>query len=625
MIFSNGDNIVAVDTATTTITNTTSTTDVIDHNRAQQQHHFDHYSAHSGSGLNHAAEASGSRYVGNINAPQGTVSGLADHKEHDKIKEADQTLKSSMEDLQTKYYAIYNEYSGCMKDLERVVFENEMLKEAKEAKERECEGLKLQVKRANNENASALEKSERDLEIIRALESELKELKNGVTELQESSSKWQEKTVDLQNKSKSKTEQLENLRAIIETLNGQLKTADENEQSLQAELRGLKENERAMDSEVERIKTKLKSTQIVCEKLEHSNANLKVQLDNMCDNVQQTSDRIIEEKTALLNDVDELSKENTALNNYIFSLKDTLKSAQEALESELERSEKSQVCVSERDAIINELRGKFVSLKSAITSSTDRINSLERELNIEVERRKTVEEKYNQQRKEMNARTSSESKNKLIFLEQKCKLMESELKEKSDQVSDLESQLRAFNEEYRQRLRSKEKENAALKDSMRKLEVSFRDTQEEFEQKLHELSSRQEPGGRRTYSPGMGRETSMNLSSPYGKRALVSESNLLDTSSVRTEETSNMNLDKLICSIINMLSVEHGIEVVLHKLQGGLYLFGDKKLKIVLSNGKLFVRIGGGYEELAHYLFRHSKGLRDPGSNSKREQNGDRD
>lgn len=57
-------------------------------------------------------------------------------------------------------------------------------------------------------------------------------------------------------------------------------------------------------------------------------------------------------------------------------------------------------------------------------------------------------------------------------------------------------------------------------------------------------------------------------------------------------------LDKMLGEILSRL----GIPVVISRLGGGYYMFGGKKIFCKIINGKLVVRVGGGYMGIEEFI-----------------------
>ena len=57
-------------------------------------------------------------------------------------------------------------------------------------------------------------------------------------------------------------------------------------------------------------------------------------------------------------------------------------------------------------------------------------------------------------------------------------------------------------------------------------------------------------------------------------------------------------LDELLGAYIN----EHGCEVPIRRIGNGYYLFGTRKIYAKILNGKLVIRVGGGYMIIAEFI-----------------------
>lgn len=51
---------------------------------------------------------------------------------------------------------------------------------------------------------------------------------------------------------------------------------------------------------------------------------------------------------------------------------------------------------------------------------------------------------------------------------------------------------------------------------------------------------------------------------------------------------------------------EHEMKVPLERIAENKYLFGTKKVQTQIINGKLMVRVGGGYMTLAEFMDKHT-------------------
>lgn len=63
----------------------------------------------------------------------------------------------------------------------------------------------------------------------------------------------------------------------------------------------------------------------------------------------------------------------------------------------------------------------------------------------------------------------------------------------------------------------------------------------------------------------------------------------------------NDEVDKMFGQFLNKL----GISILIKKLGGGYYLFGTKKIFCKISNGKLVVRVGGGYMGIEEFIMQY--------------------
>jgi hypothetical protein len=59
----------------------------------------------------------------------------------------------------------------------------------------------------------------------------------------------------------------------------------------------------------------------------------------------------------------------------------------------------------------------------------------------------------------------------------------------------------------------------------------------------------------------------------------------------------------MIAEILNRL----GIPVPISKIGGGYYMFGSKKIFCKIINGKLVVRVGGGYMGIEEFIMTYGK------------------
>lgn len=57
-------------------------------------------------------------------------------------------------------------------------------------------------------------------------------------------------------------------------------------------------------------------------------------------------------------------------------------------------------------------------------------------------------------------------------------------------------------------------------------------------------------------------------------------------------------MDKMLAEILNRL----GINLPIKRLGGGYYMFGTKKIFCKIINGKLVVRVGGGYMGIEEFI-----------------------
>lgn len=62
--------------------------------------------------------------------------------------------------------------------------------------------------------------------------------------------------------------------------------------------------------------------------------------------------------------------------------------------------------------------------------------------------------------------------------------------------------------------------------------------------------------------------------------------------------TPGDELDKMLAEILGRL----GIPVSISRLGGGYYMFGSKKIFCKIINGKLVVRVGGGYMGIEEFI-----------------------
>lgn len=58
------------------------------------------------------------------------------------------------------------------------------------------------------------------------------------------------------------------------------------------------------------------------------------------------------------------------------------------------------------------------------------------------------------------------------------------------------------------------------------------------------------------------------------------------------------DIDKMLGEILNRL----GINIPIKRLGNGYYLFGTKKIYCKIINGKLVVRVGGGYMGIEEFI-----------------------
>lgn len=57
-------------------------------------------------------------------------------------------------------------------------------------------------------------------------------------------------------------------------------------------------------------------------------------------------------------------------------------------------------------------------------------------------------------------------------------------------------------------------------------------------------------------------------------------------------------VDKMLSDVLNRM----GINIPIKRLGGGYYMFGTKKIYCKIINGKLVVRVGGGYMGIEEFI-----------------------
>ena len=57
-------------------------------------------------------------------------------------------------------------------------------------------------------------------------------------------------------------------------------------------------------------------------------------------------------------------------------------------------------------------------------------------------------------------------------------------------------------------------------------------------------------------------------------------------------------VDEMLANWINM----HGCSIKITRIGGGFYMFGSKKIYAKIMNGKLVIRVGGGYMSIDEFM-----------------------
>mmetsp|Transcript_29078 Transcript_29078/g.28049 ORF Transcript_29078/g.28049 Transcript_29078/m.28049 type:complete len:118 (-) Transcript_29078:270-623(-) len=65
----------------------------------------------------------------------------------------------------------------------------------------------------------------------------------------------------------------------------------------------------------------------------------------------------------------------------------------------------------------------------------------------------------------------------------------------------------------------------------------------------------------------------------------------------------NDEVDRMLAMFLNQL----GISVPIKRLGGGYYMFGTKKIFCKIINGKLVVRVGGGYMGIEEFIMQYGQ------------------
>lgn len=61
-------------------------------------------------------------------------------------------------------------------------------------------------------------------------------------------------------------------------------------------------------------------------------------------------------------------------------------------------------------------------------------------------------------------------------------------------------------------------------------------------------------------------------------------------------------IDKMLAHYVNT----HNIYIPIRRLEEKIYFFGTKKVTIVIINGALAIRVGGGYMDIEEYVSKHA-------------------